>query len=118
MKPSNTELIQQLGEITKNLRFSSESDASFEPFLWETNERGVLKLESFLLSEGFLLPFEANDLLKFVSSQASWSPWGSSTPLKVATKMNEKYHELIDFFDSHFKTVSVSAGKQLRCKRF
>lgn len=54
MKPSNTELIQQLGEITKNLRFSSESDASFEPFLWETNERGVLKLESFLLTVEFI----------------------------------------------------------------
>ena len=66
-----------------------------------------MKLENFLESEGFLFLFEPDDLLKFVSSKTSWSRWGSSTPSEVATKMNEKYHELIDFFDSHFKTVFV-----------
>jgi hypothetical protein len=47
MKPSNAELIQQLGEITKNLQFSSETSSRFEPFLWETNERGILKARKF-----------------------------------------------------------------------
>lgn len=107
MKPLNTELIQQLGEITKNLQFSSETSPRFEPFLWETDESGVLKLENFLHSEGFLFPFEPNHLLKFVSSKVSWSPWGSSTSSEVAIKMNQKYAEIFDFFDSHFKTVSV-----------
>lgn len=107
MKLSNTKLIQQLCEITKNLRFSSETDASFEPFLWETNEHGVLKLENFLQSEGFLFPVTPKIILEFVSSEASWSPWGSSTKKEVAIKMNRKYTEIIDFFSSHLKTLSV-----------
>ena len=116
MKPSNTELIQQLSEITKNLIFGSETSSRFEPFLWETNKRGVLKLENFLESEGFLFLFEPDDLLKFVSSEASWSwsPWGNSAlPEVTAVKMNRKYGELIDFFYSHFKTVSVYLVRNL-----
>ncbi len=107
MKPSNTEILKQLNEITKNLLFSSETTSGFEPFLWETNEHGVLNLENFLQSEGFLFPFEPNNFLEFVSSEASWSPWGSSTPSEVAIKMNLKYTEIIDFFCSHLKTLSV-----------
>ncbi len=107
MKLSNTKLIQQLSEITKKLRFSSETDASFEPFLWETNEHGALKLENFLQSEGFLFPVTPKILLEFVSPEASWISWDCSKPSEVAIKMNRKYIEIIDFFSSHLKTLSV-----------
>ena len=43
MKLSNTELVQQLSEITKNLIFRSQTSSEFEPLLWETNERGILR---------------------------------------------------------------------------
>lgn len=107
MKSSNSELIRQLSEIIKNLQFSSDGSSRFESFLWDTNERGILKLENFLTSEGFLFTLEPLTLLEFVSSKASWSNWGSSTPLEAAIKMNILYTELIDFFHSHFKTLSV-----------
>ena len=56
---------------------------------------------------GILFLFEPDDLLKFVSSKASWSRWGSSRASEVAIKMNQKYSEIFDYFDTRFKTVSV-----------
>lgn len=107
MKLSNAELVKQLNELTKNLHFSSDGSSSFEPFLWETNERGILRLENFLTSEGFLFTLEPSTVLEFVSSKTTWIYWGSPTPSEVAIKMNILYTELIKFFHSHFRKLSV-----------
>ena len=107
MKPHNAEFFQQLREITKNLRFGSESDDKFEPFIWETNRQGNMTLEKFLQSEGFLFPLRANTLLEFVSSSASWSSWGSSTPNEVAIKMGLKYTEIFNFLNTHMKRLEI-----------
>lgn len=107
MKPNNAQLVHQLTEVTRNLRFSSESDDRFEPFIWEIDEQGTLTLEKLLQSEGFLFPLKANILLKFVSSETSWSSWSTSRPSEVAIKMSLKYTELIDFLNSHLKTLEI-----------
>ncbi|MGB3207595.1 MAG: nuclease A inhibitor family protein [Crinalium sp.] len=107
MKPHNAELFQQLREITKNIIFSSESDDKFEPFMWETDQQGNMTLEKFLESEGFLFPLTANTFLEFVSSSASWSSWGRSTPNEVARKMSLKYTEILDFLNAHMKRIEI-----------
>ncbi|MGB3203993.1 MAG: nuclease A inhibitor family protein [Crinalium sp.] len=107
MKPHNAELFQQLREITKNLIFSSQSDDKFEPFMWETDQQGNMTLEKFLQSEGFLFPLRANTLIEFVSSSASWSSSGSSTPNEVARKMSLKYTEILDFLNAHMKMLEI-----------
>ncbi len=113
MNPKNAELVQQLVKITKNLCFYSAHYTQLKPFIWGVDEQGILTLDKFLQSEGFLFPVKANILLEFVSSEASWSTWSgldsedSSTPSEVALKMSLKYTEIIDFLKSHLKTLEI-----------
>lgn len=111
MKSENTTLVQQLTNITKDLRFPSEASQGFEAFVYEVYGNEELTLEKLMLLEGFLFPVTANDFIEFVSSEASWvtcDPSVSSLmPLEVSNEMSLKYSELIKFLISNFKTLEI-----------
>ncbi|RUT09901.1 hypothetical protein DSM106972_003960 [Dulcicalothrix desertica PCC 7102] len=113
MKSSNIEFIQQVVKLTQNIHYRSQSDDGFEPFVWELAEKGDFTIEKFLKSEGFLYPVKCDDLLKYVSSEASWCGYDTPNPAETAAEMSLRYKELINFCNSNFKTTEIYLVRNL-----
>ncbi|MEM9534449.1 MAG: nuclease A inhibitor family protein [Cyanobacteria bacterium P01_A01_bin.3] len=100
MKKTNSELLDELAQVSESLRFYSECDERFSPFEWKVAERDSLSILNLLESEGFLSKVSIEDVF----------PQSEHFPKDPVIQIGQKdwpQVKLLSFFESRCENIEV-----------
>jgi hypothetical protein len=109
MKSSNTELLAQLTELTKDLEFPvSCSSNPIHPFIWEVNVQGELNIENLIKTEtpNFLEYSEGGEMMRTGDLEA-YLQFLLSQAEKHSSETLQNYQTLIDLLKSRLSNLEL-----------
>lgn len=94
MKQSTEEIINQLQAIVEDEVFSLVADAPYEVIAWKVQEKGEFSVESFLLHNQGLIPWQPTAFLNHIYQNQPESTW-------------KTYEDFISFLESNLSELII-----------